>query len=37
MVVTTEIENYIVLSEEQRKNICEELARLVFEQKKTIV
>lgn len=34
MVVTNEIENYIVLSEEQRKNVCEELARLVFEQKK---
>lgn len=34
MVVTNEIENYIVLSEEQRKNVCEELARLVFELKK---
>lgn len=34
MVVTNEIENYIVLSEEQRKNVCEELARLVFVQKK---
>lgn len=34
MVVTNEIENYLVLNEKQRKNVCEELARLVFELKK---
>lgn len=34
MIITNEIESYIVLSEEQRKNVCEELARIIFEVKK---
>ncbi len=29
MIVTNEIESYIVLNEEQRKNLFEELAKLV--------
>lgn len=34
MIVTNEIESYIVLNEEQRKNLCEELARLVCKLRK---
>ncbi len=34
MTITNEIDNYIVLSKKHRKNVCEELARLVFELRK---
>lgn len=33
-MLANEIDNYIVLNEEQRKEVCEELARLVFEIRK---